>query len=296
MRVPHFRLGADQTQENLMTFHLDPEQKDVLNNLAEPQSPIEPIPNPPREQWRIRDLLIFILFIPVALVAANLIVFIGFAALAPIAHWTISIPKLQTNAIFLLVLQLVFYMFLLAYIYFFITLYYRASFLSALKWKTLSAHNTLRYLLGGAALSLVVMIVPPMLPEKKGFPLEKMFNSPSSAYAIAAFAVLIAPFMEELLFRGLLFAFFEKHGGLTFAIVSTALLFAGLHIPEYWGAWNHVIMILVVGLTFSLVRGLTGSLTPSFVLHLAYNGTLMLLLFMQTQHFHRMPTGLLIFR
>jgi membrane protease YdiL (CAAX protease family) len=160
----------------------------------------------------------------------------------------------------------------------------------------LSAHNTVRYLLGGAALSLVVMIIPPLLPEKKGFPLEKMFNSPASAYAIAAFAVLVAPLMEELLFRGLLFAFFEKHGGITFAIISTAVLFAGLHIPEYWGAWNNVVMILVVGLTFSIVRGLTGSLTPSFVLHLAYNGTLMFLLYLQTQHFHKMPVGFLISR
>jgi len=279
-----------------MTLQWDPEHKDLSNNLAGPQQPIEAALKPPPEQWRLRDLLIFILFIPVALVAANLIVFMGYAVLAPAAHWTTPILKLQTNAIFLLVLQLVFYIFLLAYIYFFIVLYYRTSFLSALKWKSLSGHNVLRYLLGGAALSLVVMIFPPLLPEKHSFPLEKMFNSPASAYAIAAFAVLIAPFMEELLFRGLLFAFFEKHGGMTFAIVSTAILFAGLHIPEYWGAWNHVVMILVVGLTFSIVRGLTGSLTPSFILHLAYNGTLMLLLFLQTQHFHRMPAGLLIFR
>lgn len=279
-----------------MTFQSDFENKNFLNSLAEPQPPIEPKPNLTREQWRIRDLLIFILFIPVALVAANLIVFVGYAVLAPMVHWTISIAKLQTNVIFLLVLQLVFYIFLFAYIYFFVTLYYKSSFLSTLKWKKLSAHNTLRYLLGGAALSLVVMVVPPLLPEKKTFPLEKMFNSPSSAYAIAVFAVLIAPFMEELLFRGLLFSFFEKHGGLTFAIVSTAILFAGLHIPEYWGAWNHVIMILIVGLTFSMVRGMTGSVTPSFALHLAYNGTLMLLLFLQTQHFHRMPTNFLIFR
>jgi CAAX protease family protein len=278
-----------------MTSQSDLEQNNLSNNPAEPHLPIELTIKRLPEQWRIRDLLFFILFIPVALVAANLIVFIGYAALAPTVHWAMSIEKLQTNAIFLLVLQLVFYIFLLAYIYFFITLYYKASFWGALNWNRLSAHNTLRYLLGGAALSLVVMIVPPFLPEKKVFPLEKMFNSPASAYAIAAFAVLIAPFMEELLFRGLLFAFFEKHGGLSFAIVSTAILFAGLHIPEYWGAWNHVIMILVVGLTFSIVRGLTGSLTPSFVLHLAYNGTLMLLLFLQTQQFHHMPTGL-IFR
>lgn len=278
-----------------MTFQSDTEHTEVSNSPAEPQQPVVQTVKPLPEQWRLRDLLFFILFIPVALVAANLIAFVGYAVLAPTLHWTPSILKLQTNAIFLLVLQFVFYVFLLAYIYFFVTLYYKTSFSSALKWKKLSVHNTVRYLLGGAVLSLVVMVIPPLLPEKKTFPLERMFNSPASAYAIAVFAIVVAPFMEELLFRGLLFAFFEKHGGLTFAIVSTAILFSGLHIPEYWGAWNHVIMILIVGLTFSLVRGLTGSLTPSFILHLAYNGTMMLLLFVQTQHFHKMPAGFLIF-
>jgi membrane protease YdiL (CAAX protease family) len=279
-----------------MTFQSDPEQHEVLNNTPEMQKPVELTAKPLPEQWRIRDLLIFILFIPIALVAANLIAFIGYAALAPVFHWTASVLKLQTNAIFLLVLQLIFYIFLFTYIYLFVRLYYKSSFTGALKLKKLSTHNTVRYLLGGVALSLVVMVIPPLMPEKKSFPLEKMFNSPASAYAIAAFAVMIAPFMEELLFRGLLFAFFEKHGGLTFAIVTTAILFAGLHIPEYWGAWNHVIMILIVGLTFSIVRGMTGSLTPSIILHLAYNGTLMVLLFLQTQHFHKMPTGFLLFR
>lgn len=278
-----------------MTFHFETERSNESSNLAE-KSAVELDARPLPEPWRIRDLLIFIAVGFFTLVAANFLVFIGYAFLRPLLHWKLPIQGLQTNVIFLLTIQLVWYLLLLAYVYFFITWYYKTSFLGALKWKGLSAHHTIRYLLGGAALSLVVMIVPPLLPERKGFPLEKLFNSPTSAYAIAAFAVIVAPFMEELLFRGLLFAFFEKHGGLTFAIVATAILFAGLHIPEYWGAWNNVVMILIVGFTFSVVRGLTGSLTPSFVLHLAYNGTLMLLLFLQTQHFHRMPSGFFIFR
>jgi membrane protease YdiL (CAAX protease family) len=288
-------MAFGSTREDSMTFEYDTEQNNAMSNLAE-QPPMESGVKPLPEQWRIRDLLIFLAVGLFTLVAANIFVFVGYAFLRPLMAWEIPIQNLQTNVTFVLTLQLIWYMLLLAYIYFFITFYYRTSFLSALKWKGLSAHSTVRYLLGGTALSLVVMIIPPLLPEGKSFPLEKMFNSPASAYAIAAFAVLVAPFMEELLFRGLLFAFFEKHGGLTFAIVATAILFAGLHIPEYWGAWNNVIMILVVGLTFSVVRGLTGSLTPSFVLHLAYNGTLMLLLYLQTQHFHKMPTGFLIFR
>ena len=272
-----------------MIFEQDPESEIIAQTPTESQPTFEANPRLPREPWRLRDLLIFILFIPVALVISNIAVAVGYAVLAPVVGWTTPLLKLQTNAIFLLTLQFVFYILLFAYIYFLVAIFYGKPFWEGLKWQKLSGHNTVRFLLGGILLSLVIMIIPPFLPEKKGFPLEKLFNSPASAYAVAAFAVLIAPFMEELLFRGLLFAFFEKHGGLTFAVVSTALLFAGLHIPEYWGAWDHVVMILIVGIVFSLVRGATRSVTPSYILHLAYNGTLMLLLYLQTQHFHKFP-------
>ncbi len=272
-----------------MTFEHDPDRENVPQSLAEPQFTLEPQPPSPRQPWRLRDLLLFILYVPVALIISNLVVSIGYVVVAPLAGWTTPIYRLQKNIIFLLTLQFIFYALLLAYIYFLVAVYYRVPFWKGLSWQKLTGHNVLRFLLGGAALSLVVMIVPPFLPEKKGFPLEKMFSSPSAAYAIALFAVLIAPFMEELLFRGLLFAFFEKHGGLTFAIVSTALLFAGLHVPEYWGAWDHVVMILIVGIVFSTVRGVTRSVTPSYILHLAYNGTLMLLLYVQTQQFQKFP-------
>lgn len=279
-----------------MTFQSDSENNPFINTPPE-QPPVGLTIKPLPEQWRIRDLLIFIGVGLFSLMATGPIAIVGYyLVVAPLTGKSVPLQALRTNVIFGLCVQLVWYAFLLAAIYLFIRLYYKDSFSNALKWKKLSFHSTVRYLLGGSALSLVVMVIPPLLPEKKGFPLERMFDSPTSAYAIAAFAVLIAPFMEELLFRGVLFAFFEKHGGLTFAVVTTAVLFAALHIPEYWGAWHNVVMILVVGLTFSLVRGLTKSLTPSFVLHLAYNGTLMFLVFLQTQHFQKMPSGFLIFR
>ena len=69
-------------------------------------------------------------------------------------------------------------------------------------------------------------------------------------------------------------------------IAATALLFAGLHVPEYWGARNHVLLIMVVTLALSLARGLSGSLAPSVVLHLSCNLSLMIALFFASGHFH----------
>jgi hypothetical protein len=94
--------------------------------------------------------------------------------------------------------------------------------------------------------------------------------------------------MEEMIFRGILFGIFESQSGLVFAIVTTAILFGGLHVPEYWGAWNHMLLIFVVGLVFSIARGLSGSLAPSVFLHVGYNGSMMLALFVSTAHFRNL--------
>lgn len=270
------------------------QDENAPNTLAEPEATPESKPAPPREIWRLRDLLLFIGFAAVSMLLMlifNLLLSVAYVVVAPMAGWKLTVLQLEKNPIYLLALQLVWYGLLLAYIYYLVVVRYRLPFLEGLSWRKITAHSTLRYLLGGIVLAMVIMLMPHFLPEKKTFPLINMFSSPAAAYAIALFAVLIAPFMEELLFRGLLFAFFEKHGGLTFAVVSTAVLFAGLHVPEYWGAWQSLLMILLVGILFSMVRGATRSTTPSYLLHMAYNGTQMLLLYFQTQHFHRFPGG-----
>jgi membrane protease YdiL (CAAX protease family) len=127
-----------------------------------------------------------------------------------------------------------------------------------------------------------------VLPDATQFPLESLFNSRAAAYAVGAFAILVAPFMEEMIFRGILFGIFESQVGLRFAILITAILFGGLHVPEYWGAWNHMFLIFLVGLVFSLARGMSGSLAPSVFLHVGYNASMMIGLFLSTEHFRNL--------
>jgi membrane protease YdiL (CAAX protease family) len=53
----------------------------------------------------------------------------------------------------------------------------------------------------------------------------------------------------------------------------------------YWEAWNHVLLIFVVGFVFSLARGWTGSVLPAYLLHLTYNATVVVILFVETDRF-----------
>jgi membrane protease YdiL (CAAX protease family) len=268
---------------------LDPPEEQIS-----PDSPVasEPFPAlPPESQttpWSLRDLGLFLLFAPLALLIANVAVVAGYATLRSLLSWGNPSIPVQHNTFFLLAFQLLFQGLLLGFVYSLVVIHHRRPFWAGLSWRKPSLGQTLWFSLGGVLLAFAIQWAPNILPETRTFPLEQMFSSPAAGYTIGAYAILVAPWAEEVLFRGFLFGIFERRASLGLAIVLTALLFGGLHVPEYWGAWNHVVLISLVGLTFSLARGLTRSLAPSIILHLSYNTSLIAGLFIQTQGFQNL--------
>jgi membrane protease YdiL (CAAX protease family) len=269
-----------------------PEGAIVEPNHGQVETPRSSAPTHPRELWSVRDLFLFIIFTVAALVGANFLALGGYALLRSLVGWKTASQRLYDDTFFLVALQTIFHGLVFAYIFLLVVVNYRQPFWEALRWRALSPRAAWDSVAGGVLLALTVVAFPPILPHTQDYPLQRLFSSPQAAYAVGAFAIFIAPFMEELIFRGVLFRFFEERTGLGFAVGATAVLFAGLHVSEYWGAWNHVLLIFLVGIVFSLVRGLTGSIAPSFVLHLAYNTTLMLMLFIGTQRFQTMGIAL----
>lgn len=243
------------------------------------------VPHPP-EPWTLLDLLFFIVFAVFTFAFTGILALAAYSALKPVMGWTLPTRALGQNTFFLLGVQFVAYILIFGYVYVLVVYHYRFRFWEGIKWGHLNTRTILSYVGGGVLLTIGIQIAATFLPDKGSFPLEKMFSSQDASYALAAFAVIIGPFMEELIFRGVLFPIFEARAGLAFAIILTAALFAAMHIPEYSGAWNHVIFIFMVGLVLSLTRGLTRSLAPCVILHVTYNGCLMILLFFATSHFH----------
>jgi membrane protease YdiL (CAAX protease family) len=244
-----------------------------------------PSPAPEASLWTWRDLALFVAFALLALFFANFVTLAGYAVLRPWMGWHLPIQAAATNTFVVLVLQGIFYALMLAYIYILVVYQQRRPFWQGIRWRSPQPGQGLRLFLSGMALAFAVSLAPVLLPDKRDFPFEKMFSSAQAAYALAAFAIFVAPFMEELIFRGVIFSVFEARVGTGFAVAGTAVLFAVIHIPEYWGAWNRVLLVALAGLAFSWVRARTGSLASSVILHCAYNTTLMLALFFQTRHF-----------
>lgn len=94
---------------------------------------------------------------------------------------------------------------------------------------------------------------------------------------LVLFAVLMAPVLEELIFRGLIQSTFRKFCSPTWAVILTALVFLLLHI-SYFGDIKALMQVLVLGLFFSIWRERTQSLFPGMMAHLFNNGLASMLL------------------
>ena len=83
---------------------------------------------------------------------------------------------------------------------------------------------------------------------------------------------IIAPFGEEILFRGFLQQYLEYHWkDITKAILITALFFAIIHMNPFW-----FIQIYILGIMLGFLSWKTKSIIPSLILH-ALNNTLALI-------------------
>lgn len=79
-------------------------------------------------------------------------------------------------------------------------------------------------------------------------------------------SLLVAPIVEETLFRGLLYPMLRKKVGVVVAAVLSSLLFATMH-----GNAVQAVVVIPLGLVLALVAERTRRIWPCMILHLAYN-------------------------
>ena len=85
--------------------------------------------------------------------------------------------------------------------------------------------------------------------------------------------VIVAPIGEEIVFRGFLQKFLEKHWeDTTKAVLVTSLFFAMIHFNPFWA-----IQIYLLGVILGFLSWKTKSVVPSILLHIANNGSAFIL-------------------
>lgn len=215
-------------------------------------------------------------------------VFLCGAVAIAIAQHTVAFGHLRPTELaaeprVLLPAQLVAYFLLLASLWRLFSHHFHTGFFRALSWRWPA--RWWNFLVAGVLLAVAVQVVSHLLPTPPQLPIDKLMRTPLDAWLLSTFGVLIAPFVEEVLFRGMLFPALARRIGALLSLLATSALFGAIHAQQLAGAWVQVTLIVLVGVILTAIRWRYHSLACSTLAHVAYNATLFIALFVQTRGF-----------
>ncbi|MEK6282081.1 MAG: type II CAAX endopeptidase family protein [Acidobacteriota bacterium] len=143
----------------------------------------------------------------------------------------------------------------------------------------------------GVLLFIMGSAIAKLIGADKPTQLEQIINSSLAArYTISFLAVFTAPFVEELIYRGVLYAPLQRLLGVPGAVIIVLLLFTVIHVPQYWPNFGVIVAVALLSIVLTLIRAYSGRLLPCIVIHLVFNGVQAVLLIVEP-HLHRfLPT------
>jgi membrane protease YdiL (CAAX protease family) len=251
--------------------------------VVEPIAAVPPAPRfPAWSWWDVVAVLVFTLFIVIGFSVAAL-----FIAHSMPEYRNVPFTELATNAGVVIGAQTAAYPIVILLMFVLVRSRSHERFGTAVRWNW-PGFAAPGFFLGGIVLAIVVESASRFLPIPKSLPVDKFFNSTTSAYLMAAFGTTLAPLLEELFFRGLLYPLLRRAFRLFIAVALTGAAFAAIHGAQLGYAWAPVLSIFVVGVVFTLIRERTGSVASAFVMHCGYNFTLFSLLWVASDHYRHL--------
>jgi membrane protease YdiL (CAAX protease family) len=132
--------------------------------------------------------------------------------------------------------------------------------------------SAFHYLAVGAMVAVVVSFVGGFFNSKETLPIEELLKARVSILLFGVLGVLVAPLVEETLFRGFLYPVIARRLGVAAGIAVTGTLFGLMHAAQLWGGWGQIALLILVGVILTWVRARTGTVAASYFVHLGYNG------------------------
>jgi uncharacterized protein len=122
------------------------------------------------------------------------------------------------------------------------------------------------------AFFVVASIVLHFFPETEHEVNRILRSSRAAVVVVAILAVATAPIVEEVVYRGILYSAFQRTFGVPLAVTAVSLMFAGIHLPQYYPSVGPIFLITLLSFTLTMLRVRTGSLLPCIILHALFNG------------------------
>jgi membrane protease YdiL (CAAX protease family) len=209
--------------------------------------------------WTIGDVIFtYVLIFALSVFAVGLLLMTGIDA---------------NTSLFPAILQVLLSLITLSVIFLIVTKKYNVPFLPAFGFSGKKIQN---HLLLGIAVSFMLVIstslVSYVFTELIGVNRENPYiNIPEEKLrVISIMAVLIAPSIEEIFFRGFMQPALVKSFGIFGGIVLTALVFGFSH-AQYLDYSTALAAVIVIGLVLGITRHYTNSVVPGIFAHLFNN-------------------------
>jgi membrane protease YdiL (CAAX protease family) len=253
-----------------------------------------PVPEDLLISWSWAHFIIFVIFAFISLIVIQTALAAHYApsghlAAKELEEYLLSNPKFAIGS------MVIWYAVLFFFLYVTLSILRGHAFWRILGWRTIQPRaremprNPLVYFMAGCGLSLFVAVISSQMKTPEKVPMEELFKHRETALLFIAMAVLIAPLVEETLFRGYLYPLFARSFGIAPGIIITGVCFGAMHGAQLGWTWSLVSMLILVGIVFTIVRARTGSVLASYLMHLGYNSLISVFAIVGTHGFTRLP-------
>ena len=286
---------STESQETVPQLAGDPISYAAVNVASSPQRSSlfsVRLPDDLLISWSWPHLLVFLFAGAASLLVVPTVLAL---VLSAYVHKTqVQMQGLFSNPGFLIVTQVLWFAVIFLFLYVTLGVLRDAPFWWTLGWRKLSAHiggpryKPWMFFASGSGLAIFVALASSRVKNAEKAPIEELFKDPHAALLLMAMAVLIAPLVEETVFRGYLYPLFAgklsrlagKFGldsaravrfGTAAGILITGILFGMMHGSQLGWNWGLVSLLTLVGVIFTVARASTGTVLASFMMHLGYN-------------------------
>jgi uncharacterized protein len=288
------------------SFQQDQAETPLFQSWSEPENIL------PRRIPNIGDLGLLTALLLISTLASGALIW---SAVHFRLYGVTSLNQAATEIHYALASELAIYLLTLLFCLLLFPLFWHKGFFAGLQWNAATAFHLRWRLFSAAFVCFILALVNGMLmPGPDNAPIDKMFRAPGAAWLLFAFGVTVAPFFEEIAFRGFLLPalctawdwLIEQNTQTpappldanghpqwsTFAMVVASILtsvpFALMHADQTGWSLGPFILLVGVSLVLCWARLSTRSLAASVVVHASYNLLLFSLMLAGTSGFRHL--------